>query len=283
MRGIQCRDQCGKCKNDHGQARRRCDVDNNITIPEECDPITIAIRAIDGGISTEAGKKALPFNANHLNPVRIGDVEGTLNWTGKDHADMDGAWTFTRSMPGSEIVITRPMAIRTCFDRIHNSDQNSIMVIFMGTNGGFSDCEELIDMHRKMIDHFKGKDYLVLGLSTGSAESRVKYEADIKKAFGRRFISLREYLAAPVYSNNEIVSCYGLEDQGLAPGKLEFKGKTYVALEEIANGEVPHQILADGLHYTEGTKTVIGKLVYRKMRELNMLPDAPEGGSRKHP
>ncbi len=95
----------------------------------------------------------------------------------------------------------------------------------------------------------------------------------MKAAFGRRFISLREYLAAPIYDGEgHIISCYGLADQGLEPGEKEYNGVTYVALDEIATGTVPHQILSDSVHYTAGTKTVIGKMLYQKMRELNILP-----------
>ena len=258
-------------------ARQGADVMmiNHITIPAACEPVTIAVRETDGGITTEAGKKVTPLlqgGKQHVNPVMIGNVEGTLKWTGKSHADMSGTWTFTRSKPGNEVIIDRPTAIRTFFDRIHNRP-DEIMIIFMGQNGGYDDLDSLINMHRKMIDHFKGKEYLILGLSSGSAESRAEYEEAMKNAFGRRFISLREYLTTPIYdSDGNIVSCYGLADQGLKPEEKNYKGITYKALEEIATGTVPHQILIDNVHYTKKTKNVIGKMVYRKMKELNILP-----------
>ena len=256
-------------------ARQGADVMtiNNITIPAVCEPVTIATRTDDKGILTEGGYKVTPLlqGGAHVNPVMIGEVEGTLRWTGSNYADQTGTWTFTRSEPGEEVVIDRPTAIRTNFDRIHN-EKNEIMVIFMGQNGGYSSIDDLIDMHRKMIDHFKGKEYVILGLSSGTAAQRADYEAAMKNAFGRRFISLREYLAAPIYDEDgNIISCYGLADQGLEPGTKEYNGVTYVALEEIAIGVVPHQIISDSVHYTAGTKTVIGEMLYRKMKELNIL------------
>ena len=94
----------------------------------------------------------------------------------------------------------------------------------------------------------------------------------MKKEFGRYFISLREYLAHPIKnSSGEIISCYGLADQGLEPGSKEYNGTTYVALDEIATGTVPHQILADSVHYTLGTKTVIGNMLYKRCKELNIF------------
>lgn len=84
-------------------------------------------------------------------------------------------------------------------------------------------------------------------------------------------MSLREYLAHPIYNGTEMVSCWGLADQGLEPGTKEYNGTTYDALTEIASGTVPHQILADSVHYTNGTKTVIGNMLYKKCCELNIF------------
>lgn len=83
-------------------------------------------------------------------------------------------------------------------------------------------------------------------------------------AFGRYFISLREYLAHPIYnSSGDIISCFGLADQGLAPQGND--------LADIEQGKVPSSILADTVHFKEGTKKVIGDLIYSRCRELNIF------------
>ena len=46
-------------------------------------------------------------------------------------------------------------------------------------------------------------------------------------------------------------------------------GKT--VLQEITEGIVPHAILADGVHYTTGTKKIIGDLIYKRCKELNIF------------
>lgn len=243
-------------------------VVNNITIPADCTPVVIAERSTDEGIKTEEGGLAKPLlrgSDYHVNPCWIGDIEGTLSWTGFDHTDMNGTWTFTRNKPGNLLTIERPTALVTNFDRIHN-ESNEIMIIFMGANGGYGNIANLVEMHKKMIDHFKGKEYIILGMSIGNSLRMKGYESAMKEAFGRRFISLREYLTTPIYdSNNNIISCYGLADQGLEPDGD-------VTREEISNGIVPHQILRDSVHYTKETEVVIGKMLYRKMQELNILP-----------
>lgn len=253
-------------------ARQGADVMmiDGITIPATTDPVTIATRTGDTGITTYEGYKVTPLlqGGAHVNPVKIGNVEGTLKWTGSNYADMNGIWTFTRSVAGDTVVIDRPTAIRTEFDR--NKNTPHLMVIFIGQNGGYTDNDDLIRQHRLMIEHAHAKNFIVLGLSSGTASARKAYEDAMKKEFGRYFISLREYLAHPIYQNGEIVSCYGLADQNLSPDPMySYNGKT--TLQEIAEGTVPHQILADAVHYTSGTKTVIGNMLYKKCCELGIF------------
>ena len=249
-------------------ARQGADVMlvNNITIPAACEPVTIAVRKTDSGILTEEGYKVTPLlqGGAHVNPVKIGEVEGTLRWTGTNYADTNGIWTFTRSVAGEAVTIKRPTAIRTAFDRLHNQP-SEVMILFIGQNGGYTDIADLIRMHQQMISHFKGKEYLVLGLSSGTESQRAEYEKQMKQAFGRRFVSLREYLAHPVYDTDgkTVISCYGLDDAGLDP--------TDADIERIKQGQVPQTLLADSVHYTAATKTVIGTMLYKKMIELGIL------------
>lgn len=249
-------------------ARQGADVMlvNNITIPAACEPVTIAVRKTDSGILTEEGYKVTPLlqGGAHVNPVKIGEVEGILRWTGTNYADTNGIWTFTRSAAGEAVTIKRPTAVRTAFDRLHNQP-SEVMILFIGQNGGYADLTDLIRMHQQMISHFKGKEYLVLGLSSGTESQRAEYEKQMKQAFGRRFVSLREYLAHPVYDTDgkTVISCYGLDDAGLDP--------TDADIERIKQGQVPQTLLADSVHYTAATKTVIGTMLYKKMIELGIL------------
>ena len=56
---------------------------------------------------------------------------------------------------------------------------------------------------------------------------------------------------------------YGLDDAGLDP--------TDADIERIKQGQVPQTLLADSVHYTAATKTVIGTMLYKKMIELGIL------------
>lgn len=228
---------------------------NNITIPADKTAVTIATHS--SGIPTQFGHVATPLyqGGAHVNPVKIGDITGTLNWTGSSYQDTTGVWTFTRSEVGDEVVIDRPTAITTAYDREKNNPY--LMVLFAGANGGFdSDIDELIRMHKLMIEHANAEHVIVLGYTTGpfgrTEESNREYETKMRQEFGRYFISLRDYL-----------SKYGLEDAGLTP--------TTDDNAKMSVGEVPHQLLTDGVHYTDACKTVIGNMLYRKCKELNIF------------
>ena len=235
-------------------ARQGADVMmvNNLTIPSEITPVTIASRETDGGITTFFGNKVTPLlqGGAHVNPCYIGNIKGTLKWTGSAYNDITGTWTFTREEIGEEIVINRPTAIRTDFDINKNSPR--IMVIFMGQNGGYDNIEHLIQQHRLMIEHSKCKDFIVLGLSSDTESQRMEYEQSMKNEFGRRFISLREYL-----------SKYGLEDAGIEA--------TTEDIEMMAEGKTPKSLLSDNVHYNAICKTVIGKMLAKKIKELGMI------------
>ena len=246
-------------------ARQGADVMmlNGIAIPADTTPVTLAPYA--QGIPTEFGYKATPLlqGGAHVNPVMLGDIEGTLRWTGSSYNDTTGVWTFTRSKAGEAVTLKRPTAMRTNFDRVRNAPY--LMVIYIGQNGGYTDLDDLVRMHRLMIEHSHAKNVVVLGFSSGSATQRSEYEARMRKEFGRYFISLREYLAHPIYAEDgsTIVSCYGLDDAGLTA--------TDADLAAIATGTVPPQLLADSVHYTTTTRTVIGNMLYKRCSELGIF------------
>jgi len=234
-------------------ARQGADVMtiNNITIPATTTAVQIGTYA--SGITSQFGYKTMPLlqgGTAHVNPVKIGDIEGTLAFTGTAYNDTTGVFTFTRSVAGTETVVNRPTAIRTKADREWN---DGLMIAYVGQNGGHADDADLVRRHRLMKQHYKGRfKMVVLGLSSGSAASRASYEAAMKLEFGRYFISLREYLAT-----------YGLSDAGLTP--------TQADTDAMATGTVPPQLLADTVHYTASTKTVIGKMLVKKLRELQVV------------
>ena len=102
----------------------------------------------------------------------------------------------------------------------------------------------------------------------GQALDLVPYVAGIGFAYaaaGRYFIRLRQYLAHPIYDVDgiTIISSYGLDDDGLTP--------TQADLDAIAVGSVPPQLLIDSVHLATEAWTVIGKMIYKRCYDLNIL------------
>lgn len=252
---------------------------NGITIPASGAVEIASMTDSVGGIPTHFGETVKPLlqTGAHVNPCVIGNVKGTLSWSGtaRETASssspwVTGKWYFTRSAAGDAVEITRPTAIRTDFDI--NKNAPHLMIILMGQNGGFSDLDELVLQHKRMIEHSHAKNYLILGMHSGTASSRETYETRMKAEFGRNFLSLREYLSHPIYGedNETITSCWGMADQNVEiDPEYEYDDKT--TAEEIALGMTPHQILADSVHFTSGTQQVIGDLIYRYCRDLNIF------------
>ncbi len=223
---------------------------NNITIPAEVEPVQISDYST--GFKTALGKTVLPLLQGDMcvNPVSIGGVMGTLKFTGSAYNDATGTYTFTRSKPGEAITINRPTAIRTFGDRECNAPH--LLIIYMGTNGGFNSPEDAVRLHRMMIEHANPVHVLILGMSKGTENSQRDYETAMRASFGRHFVSLREYL-----------SSYGLADAGLTATE----GDTAA----MSEGRVPPQLLTDEVHYTSTTKTVIGNMLFRYCQELNIF------------
>lgn len=232
-------------------ARQGADVMlvDGLTIPSGTTAVTLA--TYEQGFATELGRVVRPLlqgGSSHVNPVSIGGIEGTLAWTGSAYNDTSGVWTFTRAKAGDAVLINRPTAVRTSFDCLYN-DRRNIPIIFMGTNDGVFDIVDMVNRHKLMVSHAKAERFLVLGMSRVPDSLKDVYESAMRNAFGRNFLSLREYLIA-----------YGLADQGLTA--------TAADAEAIENGNVPPQLLTDSVHYTDATKTAIGKQIYKRFCEL---------------
>ena len=224
-----------------------CIVIDNVTIPAGTTPVQITNYATK--FTTYMGETVSPLlqsGSTHVNPCMLGDIEGTLKWTGSSYSDTTGVWTFTRSVAGNAVNINRPTQLTTFADREYN-DGSNIHVFFIGTNDGAFNVDDMINRLRLMIDHSKTCEYLILGLTRIQSEG---YKEKFKAAFGRKWLDLHGYLVK-----------YGLSDSGLAA--------TAEDRNAIASDLVPPSLLMDAVHFTEKTRELIGIQVYNRLRDLH--------------
>lgn len=185
-----------------------------------------------------------------VNPVTINGIKGTLSII--DPSLSTSKWYFTRLTPGVEVIVDRPTAVLT--DAMISHREN-IMIIFMGQNGGWgNDNNVLIQQIRRMIEFNSSakKEYLVLGLTSGTASSRASLEYAMSHEFGRRYVNLRDYL-----------STYGIYDAGISP--------TLADLNAMSIGSVPASLLGDAVHFNELGHQVIANIVNLRLVELDIV------------
>ncbi len=130
-------------------------------------------------------------------------------------------------------------------------------IIWMGQNEeGHSSNEQLIEYYRSMIEFTGSKNYVVIGLHTGTRESRAALEKDMAEAFGQNYINWREY----------ICSVDALKDAGLKPTDEDLKA--------IAEGYLPPAFWStktDAVHVNAICYKLLGQQVYKRCQLLGII------------
>ena len=234
-------------------------VVNNITIPSSGSVSFSEIKCTDG-------ERVYPLHQNWsgskwvFDTCYIGGIEGTLTYTGAEveTETEKGIYTFSRKDRGSVVVIDRPTAI---ISPIHNR-YGDILILQIGHNGGWdNNYDTLVNQYRMAIEKAQTDRYIIIGMTSGNAESNREWEYALQSAFQRHYINMREYLSHPIYDENgDIINCYGLADRGFTP--------TQDDLVKIAEGEVPRQLKVDSAHFTSYGYYTEAEQVYKRGKEL---------------
>lgn len=219
----------------------------DITIPSTTEAIQISL-----AIHTDTGYQPLAIlrqgNAG-VETVTISGIEGTLSIQQESISSENYVYYFQRATPGREMTIKEGTKLSIPGAKKYN---NCIPIIFMGTNGLWSSPDDLVQQCRQMLYYqfsLNADRYLILGLTTGTADERKDLESVMENAFGKRYINLREYL-----------SSNGLEDAGIEPTEQD--------REAMEKGEVPPSLKSDEIHLNQEGYTLIGKKVFERMKEI---------------
>lgn len=218
-------------------------VAEDFVIPEETKAVEMKIRSSNG-------KEVWPLGQGNagMESINIGGIEGYITIKENAASASEQRYYYTRSKKGQETGIEAGTEIIT-----HGSTHylDYLTVIFIGTNGGYDDIAELMAQQKGMINHQEAnrERFIIIGLSTGTAESMAELEHAMEDEYGRKYINLRDYM-----------STKALGDAGIIPTKED--------LDMMAVGMTPESLLIDKVHFNATGYELIGDLIYERMLEL---------------
>lgn len=219
-----------------------------LTIPSGTTPVEIHF-------TSKGGEYVAPLRQGQsgVNSVTIGGIEGTLSIIQNTWESKEYSYTFTRMAAGEIKTVPAGTEIITAASSQY---LDYITVIFIGQNGGYRDFDDLILQQRAIIDHQTSNNdrFIIVGLHTGTKESRAALEEAMKKEYGGKYINLREYM-----------STHAMDDAGLEPTEED------ILLME--KGATPASLLCDEVHFTPAGYALIGELIYKTMDSLGYFDE----------
>ena len=162
--------------------------------------------------------------------------------------------TYGNTQKGS-VKLKKGMQVTTQAAHDVNAD---ILVIQMGSNGGWDSYDELVAQYQAMIEKSGTQCYIIIGDTDNPTEAydSEQYESDIevgtkdnvwetalREAFGEHFINMRAFMIEQ-----------GLETAGLEPTEQD--------LDDLENGRVPEQLKDDYTHFNSYGYYAMGVAVY---------------------
>lgn len=228
-------------------------VSEDIIIPAECKATQIYIKSSIG-----TGASPLRQGTAGMDYVIIDGVKGKIEIIQENYTSEEYSYVFTREKSGDSKTIKAGTPIITSGSENY---LNYIPIIFIGTNGGYVNYQDLITQQRGIINHQKGNPkgrFIIVGLHYGkSMEEFEEMEAVMSAEYGDQFINLREYLCTQA-----------MNDAGLQP--------TLKDTEAMANGLAPYSLLSDKVHFNEAGYKVLGELIYKRMEQLGYFSEVKE-------
>ena len=193
------------------------------------------------------------------NPVTVeGRISIAWNGTGKSQAECEYenlTYTFTRTdTKGGTVILPKNAKIVT--NGSHAYDDHWL-VLFIGTNGGYTNWDELIKQQQEMIDASNcGDKYVIIGLSNGNNSNRGDMEAKMKAKWGDHYFSAREFI-----SSEECYRMVGFGDDVIAADQ-----------SMITSGTVSRDsYLIDGVHLNAVGYAALGNRLFLQIWQLGFF------------
>lgn len=222
---------------------------NPFTVPADTSAVEVTI-------STDSNVPMCPLRQmsledKGLNPCAIGGILGNLSYS-------DGKYYFSRAKSGESLEISRPQMIITNAMQKDMLRSPYCMIIWVGTNDGYSGDEgaspfsEAITLKAKisqMVDYAGCKRYIVLGFVEGQRSKWETINKILGFAFGGHYLNIREYLCK-----------YGLDDNEITP--------TDTDASNISIGRVPQSLRSDGIHLNQSGYGSVANAVFERGKQL---------------
>ena len=227
----------------------------DVTIPADTTPVEVKLLSDNGSVV-----KPLKGGSAGVNPVYIGEVEGTLSLVSTTGRGAKSQYFFTRSEPGEETDMVKGTVVETA---ALNEYTDYIHVVCIGTYGTFKNAAELVKQVKELLSRqAKNPDrYIVLGIcaidgKNFSARYMDSIDSAMMQAFGNRYINVRKYLIGD-----------GLRDAGITATKKDTRA--------IAAGKIPvsFSLKENSVELNGRAYNLIGKLIYERMESLGYFDE----------
>lgn len=189
------------------------------------------------------------WNGSNVTPLIQGDVgiQFIIINGIKCKLSLDNKKYYINRIDNGSTPITLPQGEVITTQAFYQSRYPYANIIWIGTNGGWKDADDLVEQINTVVNTYRSKEYCVLGIHfTAYKDKWSILESSMRRKFGSHFCNSRLYL-----STNAM---YDLE---LTP--------TNEDLSAMNNGECPPSLMSDGVHLNDNGYKAIATLIYRNI------------------
>lgn len=189
------------------------------------------------------------WNGSNVTPLIQGDVgiQFIIINGIKCKLSLDNKKYYINRIDNGSTPITLPQGEVITTQAFYQSRYPYANIIWIGTNGGWKDADDLVEQINTVVNTYRSKEYCVLGIHfTAYKDKWSSLESSMRRKFGSHFCNSRLYL-----------STNAMYDLGLTP--------TSEDLSAMNNGECPPSLMSDGVHLNDNGYKAIATLIYRNI------------------
>lgn len=176
-----------------------------------------------------------------LNPCEICGVKGNLTSDGEKNY-------FKRLEMGESVAVPDKTNV---ISNLKENMRGYISLFFFG-NGYNNTPNEAVQLYKSIINTINNDKYIIVGPIVGTDKDIDPYDKAFSEAFGKHYISFREYMCSTAFDDYEI-------------------SITSKDLESLKNNSFPESFMFDEARLSDKTASILGDVVYNKLKELGII------------